>query len=179
MAKGLALGMFAYVALAAALFFAAMLLAAYTDDDATSAPHPLPSATATVARTPTAAATATAFPTAGVQPTPTLAVPTAAQEVTVATFWPGTETTPSGAQRRLFYSLRCDGRTLAVSTTREAFFAELDCSSYWLVDEVVRPYLGKAVSVTYTTSGTPTLSFEVAGTLPMRFQVVRVWRLPG
>lgn len=179
MIKGVALGMVAYVALAAALFFGAMALAAYTDDGANGAEHPTPTATATATGTATAAPTRAASPTPVAQPTPTLTVPAEAEQIAVAMFWPATETTSAGARERLFYSLRCEGRTLAVSTTRESFFAEVDCLSYWLADDVVRPYLGKPVSVTYATSGTPALSFEVAGAGVMRFGVARVWRLPG
>jgi hypothetical protein len=121
---------------------------------------------AAVSRTATPDATAT--PAATPTPERPAEVPSTAALVTNDTTLPA-----SGA--RLFFSLRCEDSLLAVSTTTENIFATVDCTQYWLPDDVLRPFLGTPVEIRVA-RGTPTLLFvdsEAGGTL--RFEADAVW----
>lgn len=78
---------------------------------------------------------------------------------------------------RLFFWLTCDGPLLVIATTRETVYAEVDCSRYWLVHEVVRPYQGQPVRIAITTGPNATLVFESESAGAARFGVGGVWVL--
>jgi hypothetical protein len=81
---------------------------------------------------------------------------------------------PESDERR-FFSLRCEDGLLAVSTTAETVFATVDCTDYWVPDDVLRPFLGTRVEVRVAVNQ-PTRLFidsEAGGTL--RFDATAVW----
>ena len=119
-----------------------------------------------VSRSPTPGAMTT--PEATATPERPAEVPSSAALVTVDTTLPA-----SGA--RMFFSLRCEDGLLGVSTTAETVFATVECTDYWLPDDVLRPFLGTPVEVRIAV-GSPDLLFidsEQGGTL--RFEANAVW----
>lgn len=77
----------------------------------------------------------------------------------------------------LFFWLTCDERLLTIATTVETVYAETDCSQYWLVHEVVRPYQGRPVRIAITVGGRSRLVMEATGAGAARFEVDGVWVL--
>lgn len=75
----------------------------------------------------------------------------------------------------VLYWLTCDDGLLTIATTAETVYAETDCSRYWLVHEVVRPYQGKPVRIAVTVGTPSTLVMEAAGAGAARFEVDGVW----
>jgi hypothetical protein len=121
---------------------------------------------AAVSRSPTPVATST--PAATPTPERPAEVPSTAMLVTEDTTLPA-----SGA--RLFFSLRCEDGLLAVSTTAETVFATVDCTQYWLPDDVLRPFLGTPVEVRVAIDGTTRLFVDSDAGGTLRFDAGAVW----
>jgi hypothetical protein len=75
----------------------------------------------------------------------------------------------------LFFWLTCDDHLLTIATTQETIYAELDCSQYWLVHEVVRPYQGQPVRVRISVGPSEVLVVEATTAGAARFNVDAVW----
>jgi hypothetical protein len=124
-------------------------------------------------------ATRTAVPSPTAEPSRPADVPATALLVTEDTVLGTVETPEEGGADppHLFFWLTCDGRLLTIATTVETVYAETDCSQYWLVHEVVRPYQGKPVRIEITVGSPGTLVMEATGAGVARFEVEAVWVL--
>jgi hypothetical protein len=124
-----------------------------------------------------ASAAQEASPTAQPEPVRPSAVPPGAQLVTRDVQFGQVPATPGATPEapRLFYALSCRDHLLTVATTRETIYAELPCDQYQLSDDVVRPYLGKPVSVRVSTGPPALLIIEVLSPGPAQFVTDRVW----
>ena len=121
-----------------------------------------------VTLTPTSTLAATASP----QPTPTperpADVPSSAELVTADI------RLPAGDDRR-FFSLRCEEDLLAVATTAETVFATVDCTDYWLSDDVLRPILGAPVEIRVAVNDPSRLFIDAGDRGVLRFDADAVW----
>jgi len=128
---------------------------------------------------PTPAAQA-ATPTAQPEPVRPSAVPPGAQLVARDVEFGQVSGAPGATPEapRLFYALSCRDHLLTVATTKETIYAALPCDQYQLSDDVVRPYLGKPVSVRVSTGPPALLMIEVLSPGPAQFITDGVWIQP-
>jgi hypothetical protein len=90
----------------------------------------------------------------------------------------GDATPPAGtpvADQHFFYTLRCDDGVLTVTTTHEIVYATVECSQYWIPDDVVRPFLGEPVRVTVDQGDVVVASFMTIAGGTLRFDAGGVW----
>ncbi|MEX2225474.1 MAG: hypothetical protein WEB52_03370 [Dehalococcoidia bacterium] len=90
----------------------------------------------------------------------------------------GDATPPAGtpvSEQHIFYTLRCDGDVLTVTTTREIVYARVECARYRISDDVVRPFLGEPVRVMVDQGDIVIASFMTIAGGTLRFDAEGVW----
>lgn len=100
-------------------------------------------------------------------------VPTQAQEVEELPFDP-TANPDAQDDARLLQSMTCAEDILRIETSSETLYAELPCERA-LPDDIVEQFVGKPVSLAYSTEGTANLALKADTGETATFSVGRIW----